>query len=127
LRSPLNSISLGTRMASSDRTLSLREQALLAVRWSVPFWLFAAVGLPFVAQSHVHRYFFFTLLWGLVLLPGSLLGLVVLGGIQNPPWYLVLAVYCLGQYLGIYAFIRVRFWVHARLAAKHARHAITGL
>ena len=106
-------------MTTSDRKLSLREQALLAVCWSIPFWLFAAAGLPFVAQSNIHHYFFFTLLWSLVLLPGSLLGLVVLGGVQNAPWYLVLAIYCLGQYLGIYAFIRIRFWLHARLAAKH--------
>jgi len=97
-----------------------------AVRWSIPFWLLAAAGLPFFAQSSVHRYFLLTLLWGLVLLPGSILGLAVLGGIQNPPWYVVLVVYCLGQYLGIYAFIRIRSWRQSRLAAGRARRHIAG-
>ena len=106
-------------MRTAVPSVSLSQQALKALRWSVPFWIFAAVGLPLVIQSNIHHYALFTLIWSLVLLPGCLLGLIV--GVAEAPWYLVLSVICLGQYLGIYAVIRVRAWLKARVQTSLSR------
>jgi len=99
----------------------MRTQALLAVRWSIPFWLFAVAGLPLVLHANVHRHFFFALFYAFVLLPGVFLATIILGGLKDPPWLVGFPLICLGQYLGVYALVRFGTWLRARLDAKHER------
>ena len=85
-----------------------RQRLLRKAFWVViPFWLFAAAGLPVYLRPHDGNLGFF-LLYCLVMLPGVFLCACTVGLFTpHPPWALALVVISLGQYVAVWSVLQV--------------------
>lgn len=91
---------------TDSRTLLIRDFKS-AVKWTIPFWLFAVAGLH-TALHPGHGDIGFLLLYMIVLFPGWICAVVVSPNATNPPWPLALIAILFGELFAVYLFFRAR-------------------
>lgn len=96
----------------------------LAIRYAIPFWVFAIGGFHVALNSNPHHNFLFGFAYAIILFPGYIIAMVIAGPAWPLPWPLALLCILIGQYAAVYFFIRFLAFCKFRLHKLKKEHHV---